>query len=659
MQNQRSSDMLIYAGGEKGGNVGSMKIRKVEDKPMVIHTKKKPKFHLHTKKKAVTKKKVTPTSVIVERKKPRSGIKKKWEESGQSVKVRKESLRTMAGVGIRTGAEQIEGGEEIKESIDLLAVTSAPAFSAVSQGAGLYRRKREENRRKRKGREKEKSGHAVASIHVRRNQSEGKTDKGRKSKRNRKDVSKRESNHSSGVNHFVKDRMIDSFLEKFQSEREEQKNIITSTKEAAKAAAILLVKQVVTFLAPILLGVFALVSVVGIVVVAILAVIYNSPLSIFFPLPDTGYENPRTVLCEYYREFNQQITSLEEQGYSITYQNSENGVPVSNFNDTLMVYMVKYGTGQAAYVMDDEGKKHLKEVFEEMNYYDRSSSATQIPAGESLGEVVTTGYCNCSLCCGQWAGGHTASGTVPKANHTLAVDAHSPKVPMGTKIVMNGKTYKVEDTGNFARYGTDFDIYFGSHAEALAWGKRKVEAYLAEGNENTVEVVVSGTLVHNLTYEDYIALNKLTEEQVDWLKSMMSEDMWDNYYVGAGGQAVADLAMTKIGCNYSQDRRYEEGYYDCSSLVQRLYKEVNIDLPATAATQGKYCYDNAMIINKKDLKPGDLIFYSYEENGEFRNISHVAIYVGDGKMVHAANSSRGVVLDPLRTNHVVFYARPY
>ena len=217
----------------------------------------------------------------------------------------------------------------------------------------------------------------------------------------------------------------------------------------------------------------------------------------------------------------------------------------------------------------------------------------------------------------------------------------------------------MEDTGDFARFGTDFDIYFGSHAEALAWGKRKVVAYLAEGNENTVEITVSGTMVHNLTYEDYIALNKLTEEQVDWLKSMMSGDVWDNYYAGAGGQAVADLAMTKIGCHYSQDRRYEEGYYDCSSLVQRLYKEVNINLPATAATQGRYCYDNAMIINKRDLKPGDLIFYSYEENGEFRNISHVAIYVGNGKMVHAANQSRGVVIDSLRTNNVVFYARPY
>lgn len=103
----------------------------------------------------------------------------------------------------------------------------------------------------------------------------------------------------------------------------------------------------------------------------------------------------------------------------------------------------------------------------------------------------------------------------------------------------------------------------------------------------------------------------------------------------------------------------EEGIYDCSSLVLRLYREVGIELPNVASTQGEYCFKNAMIINQEDLQPGDLIFYSYKKNGEFRNISHVAIYVGDGKMVHAANESRGVVLDPLRTGSVVFYARPY
>lgn len=637
-----------------------MKIKKVKDKSMVIHIKKNSGLHLHKKKKPESRKKAKRVSTTKERKRLHDGIRKKVEESGQSIKVRKESLRIMARAGIRAGVGQIEGGEEVKESIDLLTTISVPVVNSVSQGPSLYHRKQEGKRKKRIGRKKEESDteYAASGIHVRKHSLEKKADK-KKLKQNRGESSKKETNHNFGVNHVVRGKMIDSFLDKFQPEQEKEKDIITSAKEAAKESALFLVKRAAAFLAPLFIGIFSLVSVMGIIVVAILAFIYNSPLSIFFPLPDTGYENPRTVLSEYYREFNQQITSLEEQGNAITYQNSENGAPVSNFNDTLMLYMVKYGIGQAGYVMDEEGKKNLKKVFEEMNFCDRSSNATQVPAGESLGEVVTTGYCNCSLCCGKWAGGHTASGTVPKSDYTLAVDAYSPKVPMGTKIVMNGKTYKVEDTGDFARFGTDFDIYFGSHAEALAWGKRKVVAYLAEGNENTVEITVSGTMVHNLTYEDYIALNKLTEEQVDWLKSMMSGDVWDNYYAGAGGQAVADLAMTKIGCHYSQDRRYEEGYYDCSSLVQRLYKEVNINLPATAATQGRYCYDNAMIINKRDLKLGDLVFYSYEENGEFRNISHVAIYVGNGKMVHAANQSRGVVIDSLRTNNVVFYARPY
>ena len=641
-----------------------MKIRKKDDRPMVIHTKKKPRLHLHTGKKAVVRKKAENTSVTVKRRKPRSGIRERLTESGKSVKVRSQSLKTLAAAGAKAGARQLEGGEEIKESLDLAATAAAPVMGITSGAGKLYRRKKAENKEKEKKAEPKKkqirkdTGQAENSGRSGINAGNKKRERNGK-KRNGKKDSPGKKRGKGSVNGTVKGHMIDTFLEAFRTERQEQKDLVTSTKSAAKAAALLLAKQAAVVLAPLLLVIFFVLAIAGIIVVAILAVIYNSPLAIFFPLPDTGYDNPRTVLSEYYRDFNSGITALEEQGYTVTYQNSEDGVPVSNFNDTLMVYMVKYGTGQAAYVMDAEGKKHLKEVFDEMNYYDSSSSKTQIPTGKSLGEVVTTGYCNCSLCCGKWAGGHTASGTVPKADHTLAVDAHSPKVPMGTKIVMNGKTYKVEDSGNFARYGTDFDIYFSSHAAAQAWGKRKVEAFLAEGNENTVEVTVSGTLVHNLTYKDYLKSDKLTEEQKDWLESMMGDEMQENLATGTGGQAVAELAMTKIGCQYSQDKRYQEGYYDCSSLVQRLYKEAGITLPATAATQGKYCYDNAMIINKKQLKPGDLIFYSYEENGEFRNISHVAIYVGDGKMVHAANPSRGVVLDPLRTNSVVFYARPY
>jgi len=58
------------------------------------------------------------------------------------------------------------------------------------------------------------------------------------------------------------------------------------------------------------------------------------------------------------------------------------------------------------------------------------------------------------------------------------------------------------------------------------------------------------------------------------------------------------------------------------------------------------------------LQPGDLIFYSYEVNNRFRNISHVAIYIGNGRMVHASGTTRGVVNDPFRASNVNLYGRP-
>lgn len=115
-----------------------------------------------------------------------------------------------------------------------------------------------------------------------------------------------------------------------------------------------------------------------------------------------------------------------------------------------------------------------------------------VRVGESLGQVVTSGYCNCVTCCGQWSGGPTASGAMPKANHTIAVDASDPFVPMGTRVVMNGVEYTVEDTGNFARYGVQFDVYYDSHSTALQHGHRTWEAYLADDN-GSQEVEVTST----------------------------------------------------------------------------------------------------------------------------------------------------------------------
>ena len=95
---------------------------------------------------------------------------------------------------------------------------------------------------------------------------------------------------------FVKARMLEAFA-KARREEDNQTNVSQTVKEAVKGRALLLLKKIVTTVLPAFLGLFAVVALVGTIVVAVLAAIYNSPLSVFFPLPDTGYDNPRTVLA--------------------------------------------------------------------------------------------------------------------------------------------------------------------------------------------------------------------------------------------------------------------------------------------------------------------------------------------------------------------------
>ena len=357
-------------------------------------------------------------------------------------------------------------------------------------------------------------------------------------------------------------------------------------------------------------------------------------------------------------EFNQTVSANAGKDGAVSYLHEKDGNYVSNYMDTLMVYMVQYGTGDLGVIMDEKHKRLLKKVFDEMNRFEDQTVTTTVQAGQSLGNVVTSAYCACSICCGQWAGDPTASGALPKADYTIAVDAADPFVPMGTRIIMGGKEYVVEDTGAFARYGVQFDIYFDSHETASRWGHVTMEAFLAEGNENTVSVTKKGSYVRNLNFEDYIALGKLNRDQEELLREVMSADFRSEIPSSGAGSDVANLALTKVGCQYSQERRYEEGYYDCSSLVQRCYAQFGISLPAIASTQGQYMVEHGLEVTEDMLEPGDVIFYSYENNGQFRNISHVAIYIGNGRMVHASSPERGVVNDPFSPSNVGLYGRP-
>lgn len=90
-----------------------------------------------------------------------------------------------------------------------------------------------------------------------------------------------------------------------------------------------------------------------------------------------------------------------------------------------------------------------------------------------LGNFMLTAYCPCSACCGAYATGYTASGTLATEGRTIAMGG----LDFGTKVSINGHIYTVEDRGT--AYG-HVDIFFADHSSALAFGLQYADVYLVE-----------------------------------------------------------------------------------------------------------------------------------------------------------------------------------
>ena len=86
---------------------------------------------------------------------------------------------------------------------------------------------------------------------------------------------------------------------------------------------------------------------------------------------------------------------------------------------------------------------------------------------------------------------------------------------------------------------------------------------------------------------------------------------------------------------------------DCSGFVQYLYRKADIHLPRASAEQARVGQVAARSMDFSRLLPGDLLFF--HDGG--RRIGHEGIYLGAGKMIHAASHSRGVTVSDLRQDY--------
>ena len=111
-------------------------------------------------------------------------------------------------------------------------------------------------------------------------------------------------------------------------------------------------------------------------------------------------------------------------------------------------------------------------------------------------------------------------------------------------------------------------------------------------------------------------------------------------YTSAGTAAsAASYAKHFIGNPYVYGGTSLTNGTDCSGFVQSVYRKYGVSLPRTSSSQASA----GSSVSLGNVKPGDLIFYA--SNG---HVNHVAMYIGNGQVVHASNRRDGIKISNMR-----------
>lgn len=104
-------------------------------------------------------------------------------------------------------------------------------------------------------------------------------------------------------------------------------------------------------------------------------------------------------------------------------------------------------------------------------------------------------------------------------------------------------------------------------------------------------------------------------------------------------QELISMAKKNLGVRYRYGGEHPSEGFDCSGLVQYVHSQAGIQLPRS--TRGQYRVSKP--VGRSDLQAGDLVFF--RTGGRF--ISHVGIYVGNSKFIHAPSGGKEVTISSL------------
>ncbi len=167
--------------------------------------------------------------------------------------------------------------------------------------------------------------------------------------------------------------------------------------------------------------------------------------------------------------------------------------------------------------------------------------------------------------------------------------------------------------------GTDFEIVGQVYAG---------QTFTVIAREDIGWTKISYNGMNAYIHSDYISVDKTKENEAI-----------------AEGNVVVETAKKYLGLPYVYGASGPNAF-DCSGFTSYVYRQLGYSLNRTAAAQ----YSNGVYVAKSDIQPGDLLMFS-----KGYGISHVGIYMGDGKMIHAQNRATGVCISTINSGYYYNY----
>ncbi|AFM40703.1 cell wall-associated hydrolase, invasion-associated protein [Desulfosporosinus acidiphilus SJ4] len=182
----------------------------------------------------------------------------------------------------------------------------------------------------------------------------------------------------------------------------------------------------------------------------------------------------------------------------------------------------------------------------------------------------------------------------------------------------------------------------------LGYGSTKV---ITQGSNGSKLVTYSYVRKNGIDVTKKVLAENVTKEPVDQVIAKGPGNVTVAYAVSRGSSngdsSLVGRALSLEGTPYVFGGSSRSGF-DCSGFTKYVYANSGISLPRTSYAQ----FASGNPVSKNDLRPGDLVFFTTYTSGA----SHVGIYMGGGRFIHASNPNSGIEVSSLSDS---FYASRY